>query len=113
MIRRGEIWWADLPRPVLSGPGYRRPVVIVQADRINESIVRTVIVAVVTSQTKWAPAPGNVLLSRRACGLPRESVVNVSQLFTIDRTLLRERVGTLPRTTLSRIDEGLRIILEL
>jgi mRNA interferase MazF len=92
-IRRGEIWWADLPEPRRSKSGHRRPVLVIQADSFNQSRIRTVIVAVITSSTDLADAPGNVLLRTGITGLSRDSVVNVSQLLTLDRGFLTEQVG--------------------
>ena len=110
-MRRGEIWWASLPEPADSEPGYRCPVIIVQADDFNRSSIRTVIAAAFTSNLRLADAPGNVLLKKRESGLERESVVNVSQLFTVGRTVLSERVGRVPGSTLQRIEDGLRQVL--
>jgi mRNA interferase MazF len=112
-VQRGEVWWASLPEPAGSGPGYRRPVVIVQADGFNHSRIRTVIAAAVTSNVRLADAPGNVLLPRRGGGarLDRDSVVNVSQLVTLDRAFLTERIGRLPPAKLRELDEGLRLVL--
>lgn len=108
---RGEIWWANLPDPVGSEPGYRRPVLIIQDDIFTQSRINTVIVVIITSNTQLAQAPGNVLLVREASGLPQDSVANVSQIFTVDKTFLVERVGALPDYLQEEIDEGLRIIL--
>lgn len=110
---RGEIWWADLPNPIGSEPGYRRPVLIVQDDVFTQSRISTVIVVSITSNTQLAKAPGNVLLARESTGLPKDSVANVSQIFTIDKTFLVERVGTLPEHLQDEVDEGLRAILYL
>jgi mRNA interferase MazF len=112
-MQRGEVWWGALPSPAGSGPGYRRPVVVVQADRFNRSGIRTVVIAAVTSNTALAAAPGNVAIGRRESGLEKASVVNVSQLLTVDRRLLVERVRTLPARTMDRIDDGLRQVLDL
>ena len=112
-IQRGEIWWADLPEPRRSEPGYRRPVLVIQAEAFNRSRIQTVIVAVVTSNVDLAAAPGNILLPARAAGLTRESVVNVSQIMTLDRTFLSEHAGTLPPRLQKSVDEGLRIALGL
>ena len=112
-MRRGEVWWASLPAPAGSGPGYRRPVVIVQADAFNRSRIRTVIVAAVTSNLRLADAPGNVRLTGRGIGLECDSVVNVSQLVTLDRAFLTERVGRVPAPKLRELDEGLRLVLAL
>lgn len=112
-IQRGEIWWADLPEPRRSEPGYRRPVLVVQADSFNLSRIQTAIVAVLTSNLDLAEAPGNVLLPARLSGLPRDSVVNVSQLLTLDRGFLTEHAGILPLRLQRAVDEGLRIVLQL
>jgi mRNA interferase MazF len=112
-IQRGEVWWADLPEPRRSEPGYRRPVLVVQADSFNRSRVQTAIVAVITSNLELADAPGNVLVPARATGLSRDSVVNVSQLLTLDRGFLTERAGTLPPRLQNSVEEGLRTVLEL
>jgi len=111
--RRGEIWWADLPEPRRSEPGYRRPVLVVQADSFNRSRIRTVIVAVITSNMDLANAPGNVLLKADTSGLPRDSVVNVSQLLTLDRDFLSSQAGVLPPRLQHSVDKGLRTVLEL
>lgn len=108
---RGEIWWADLPNPVGSEPGYRRPVLVVQDDLFTQSRINTVIVAVITSNIKLAKAPGNVLLTEKASGLPRQSVVNVSQLLTVDKSFLTECTGCLPKSLQDEVDEGLRLVL--
>jgi mRNA interferase MazF len=110
---RGEIWWADLPNPIGSEPGYRRPVLIVQDDVFTQSRINTVIVAIITSNIKLAEAPGNVLLPCEASGLPRESVVNVSQVLTVDKAFLTERIGSLPNSLQEEVDEGLRMVLYL
>jgi mRNA interferase MazF len=112
-IQRGEIWWADLPEPRRSEPGFRRPVLVVQADSFNRSRIQTAIVAVITSNVELADAPGNVLLPARLVGLPRDSVVNVSQLLTLDRSFLTGRAGTLSPRLQRFVDEGLRTVLEL
>ena len=108
---RGERWWATLPEPIGSEPGYRRPVLIIQNDAFNRSRIQTVIVVVLTSNLELAKAPGNVLLPRSSTGLPRDSVVNVSQVITIDKVFLTERVGTLSSDRQDEVDEGLRLVL--
>ena len=95
VISQGEIWWADLPAPSGSGPGFRRPVVIVQGDALNQSRIATAICVPLTSNLKWALAPGNVSLSARLTGLPKDSVANVSQIISLDKSLLSERVSKL------------------
>ena len=113
MYRRGDIWWAWLPPAIGSGPGYDHPVVILQGDRFNRSDISTVIVASVTSNLRRADALGNVLIPRAVSGLPRDSVVNVSQILAIDKEQFIERVGSLPRSVMARIDAGLKFILDL
>ncbi len=110
-MHRGEIWWATLPEPIGSEPGYRRPILIVQDDAFNRSRIQTVIVVVITSTVELAKAPGNVLLPRKATGLPRESVANVSQVITVDKSFLTERVSSLPDDLLEQVDAGLRLVL--
>ena len=112
-MRRGEIWWASLSAPRGSGPGYRWPVVVIQSDPFNESRIRTVVVAVVTSNLRLADAPGNVFLDRRETGLPRDSVVNVSQVLTLNKSFATEQVGTTPAQTMTAIDAGLRLVMGL
>ncbi len=110
---RGEMWWADLPNPVGSEPGYRRPVLVVQDDVFTQSRINTVIVVVITSNIQLAEAPGNVRLPCEVSGLPRESVVNVSQILTIDKIFLTECIGSLPNSLQDEVDEGLRMVLYL
>ncbi len=110
---RGEVWWASLPDPTGSGPGYSRPVVVVQDDGFNESGIDTTVVAAVTSNLRTAASPGNVMIGTRESGLPRDSVVNVSQLLTVDKSLLTERVARLPRPAMGAVDDGLRLVLSL
>lgn len=112
-MKRGEVWWASLPSPAGSGPGFRRPVLIVQSDPFNASRVSTAIVAVITSNLALAGAPGNVRAGKAETGLSKPSVVNVSQVLTIDKSLLTERVRPLPPATMMRVDDGLRLVLGL
>lgn len=112
-IGRGDIWWADLPDPEGSAPGYRRPVLIVQSDGFNRSRLATVTVVTLTGNLRLVDAPGNVLVPARAAGLPRDSVANVSQVLTIDRGRLTQRVRSLPPRILAQVDEGLRLALAL
>ncbi len=111
MIAQGEIWWADLGEPVGSTPGFRRPVVIVQSDSFNRSRISTVVCVPLTSNLRWADAPGNVPLDTAATGLPKESVANVSQLVTLDRASLTERVGALPESKLDLVLYGIDVVL--
>ena len=112
-MRRGEIWWARLKAPRGSEPGYRRPVVIVSSDAFNRSRINTVLAAVITSQKRLAAAPGNVALSRRQSGLGKDSVINVSQIITLDKSYLADQIGSLPAKSMSAVDEGLRLVLSL
>ncbi len=111
VISQGEIWWADLPAPAGSGPGFRRPVVVVQGDALNRSRVAMVVCVPLTSNLKWALAPGNVRLSARTTGLPKESVANVSQIIAIDKEFLKARVGKLPLLKLELLLSGIDIVL--
>jgi mRNA interferase MazF len=112
-MRRGEIWWASLAPPKGSGPGHRRPVLVVQSNPFNESRIATVIVAVVTSNVALADAPGNVRIARTDSGLKAASVINVSQVLTIDRSVLTQRVRAVPAPILHQVEEGLRLVLAL
>ena len=111
VISQGEVWWADLPAPVGSAPGFRRPVVVVQGEALNRSRISTVVCVPLTSNLRWADAPGNVLLSARLTGLPKDSVANVSQVLTLDRDLLTERVGKLPRAKVELLLTGIDTVL--
>ena len=113
VVERGEIWWANLPEPVGSSPGFPRPVLIVQSDRFNRSQINTVVIAIVSTNLKLADSEGNVLLTARQTNLPKDSVVNVSQLFTIDESLLRDFVSALPAKKMEQVDRGLRLVLSL
>ena len=112
-MNRGEVWWASRPAPSGSGPGFRRPVVVVQSNPFNESRIATVLVATITSNLALAQAPGNVRISKTDSGLSKPSVVNISQIVTMDRKLLTRRVRALPADAMRRIDEGLRLVLAL
>ena len=111
MIQQGQVWWADLPAPVGSEPGFRRPVVIVQGDAFNRSRIATVVCVPLTTNLRLVRAPGNLLLSAESTGLPSESVVNVSQVVTIDRSLLTDLAGTLSRSQLAAILAGIDLVL--
>ncbi len=111
MISQGEIWWADLAEPARSEPGYRRPVVVVQGDAFNRSALRTVVCVPLTSNLRWADAPGNVLLPARLTRLSRDSVANVSQPVTLDRSVLTERVSRLSPAKLQLLLAGIDIVL--
>jgi mRNA interferase MazF len=111
VISQGEVWWADLPAPVGSAPGFRRPVIVVQGEALNRSRIGTVICVPLTSNLRWADAPGNVLLPSRLTALPQDSVANVSQIVAIDKELLTERVGKLPLVKLELVFAGIDIVL--
>ena len=111
MISQGEIWWADLPEPSSSEAGYRRPVVVAQCDAFNRSRIRTVVCVPLTSNLRWADAPGNVLLDEGATGLPKASVANVSHIATLDREWLTDKVGELPEEKLQLVLFGIDILL--
>jgi len=111
VISQGEIWWADLGEPVGSAPGLRRPVVAVQCDAINRSRIGTVVCVPLTSNLKWADAPGNVLLKSNLTGLPKESVANVSLVVSLDKDQLTDRTGKLPKRQLEAILSGIDIIM--
>ncbi|HJZ11076.1 MAG TPA: type II toxin-antitoxin system PemK/MazF family toxin [Acidobacteriota bacterium] len=112
-MRRGEIWWASLGRPAGSGPGYRRPVLILQSNDFNESKIQTVVIAALTSNLKLAAAPGNVLCRKKQTRLSRDLVINVSQILTIDKRFLTNRISVLSSVLLREVDAGLRLVLSL
>lgn len=112
-MRRGEIRWASLTAPSGSGSGFRRPILVVQSNEFNDSRIRTVICAVITSNLRLAQAPGNVLLSKKSSGLKKESVANVSQLFSVDRKFLSKAIGRLPAQKLREVDDGIRLALAI
>ena len=111
MVSQGEVWWADLGEPRGSKPGFRRPVLVIQGDALNRSRIATAVCVALTSNVKWASAPGNVLLSESATGLAKESVANVSQIVTLDKSELTERAGKLPKAKLELVLSGVDVIL--
>lgn len=111
VISQGEIWWADLPEPIGSGPGYRRPVLVIQSDALNRSGVSTVVCVPLTTNLIWADAPGNVLLASAVTGLPKDSVANVSQIIALDKSILNDRVGKIPRAKLELLFAGVDVLL--
>lgn len=113
VVARREVWWADLEEPRASEPGYRRPILIIQADAFNRSRLRTVIGVALTSNTRFLDAPGNVLLTASGTGLPKDSVANVTQLVTVDEDYLVERSGRISGTIMARVEAGLRLVLDL
>ena len=111
VVSQGDVCWADLPAPTGSGPGFRRPVVVIQGDPLNRSQVATAVCVPLTSNLRWADAPGNVLLSARMTRLPKDSVANVSQIVTVDRSLLEECVSRLSRAKVDLLLAGLDVVL--
>jgi mRNA interferase MazF len=112
-MRRGEIWWASMQKPKGAGPGYRRPVLVLQSNDFNESRIQTVIVAVVTSNLNLAAAPGNVLCRKKQTRLSKDSVINVSQVYTLDKQFLTERISALSPVLMRDVEAGLRLVLLL
>lgn len=110
-VAQGDVWWADLGEPVGSGPGDRRPVLVVQGDGYNRSAISTVVCVPLTSNVKWAGAPGNVPLKPRDSGLPKESVANVSQVVALDRAMLVERVAKVSEAKLDLVLRGIDVVL--
>ena len=110
-VSQGEVWWADLGEPRGSKPGFRRPVLVIQGDALNRSRIATAVCVALTSNVKWASAPGNVLLSESATGLPKESVANVSQIVTLDKSELTARAGKLPKAKLHLVLSGVDVVL--
>jgi mRNA interferase MazF len=111
VIFQGEVWWADLGEPIGSGPGFRRPVLVMQGDDLNQSRIGTAICVPLTSNLKWAEAPGNVLLTAKVTGLAKDSVANVSLIVALDKNQLTERAGKLPRRSIELIFSGIDIVL--
>lgn len=112
-MQRGEVWWADLPEPSGAAPGYRRPVLLIQADAFTQSRIATVVAVIISSNLRIAAAPGNVLLRASESGLPKDSVINVSQIVTLDKLMLDERVGHVTARTLELVEDGLRLVMDL
>jgi mRNA interferase MazF len=111
VISQGEVWWAEIPRPTGSEPGFRRPVVVVQGDALNRSRIATVVCVPLTSKLKWADAPGTVLLSARSTSLTKDSVANVSQIVALDKAVLTERVGKLSSARVELLLAGIDVVL--
>ena len=112
-MERGAVWWAELPDRVASEPGFRRPVVIIQSNAFNRSRIQTVVVVLLTSNLRLADAPGNILIAATDSGLPKDSVANVSQVITVDKSFLSRRSGRLPPRVIKALDDGLRLVLTL
>ena len=113
VMERGTVWWAQLPEPIASEPGFRRPIIIIQANAFNRSRIRSVVAVVLTSNLRLGDAPGNVLIPTSGSGLPKDSVANVSQIITLDRTFLTELCGRIPSRIMKAVDDGVRLVLSL
>lgn len=111
VVERGQVWWADLDEPSGSGPGFRRPILVMQSDAFNRSRLQTVVGVVLTSNLRLVEAPGNVLIPAKTAGLPKDSVANVSQIITIDRDFLAEPAGRIRGQLLKDVENGLRLVL--
>ena len=112
VINQGDVYWVDLGDPVASEPGFRHPHVVVQNDLFNESRIGTVVVCSLTSNLKRSTAPGNVTLKKGEAGLPKKSVVNISQLFTLNRGDLVEKIGTLSSKRIEQISKGIHLLTD-
>ena len=112
-MKKGEIWWATLDDPRGSEPGYRRPVVIISSDEFNKSKIQTVIVATITSNLRLGDAPGNFQLMKQDFGLPKDSVVNVSQVLTLDKSFLTKPIGQLSIKKMLTLNDGLKLVLSI
>jgi mRNA interferase MazF len=111
VVSQGDVFWADLDEPTGSAAGFRRPVLVVQCDAVNQSRIATVVCVPLTSNTTWAKAPGNVLLKSHVTGLPKDSVANVSLIVALDRSQLTERVGKLSSRHVTAVINGIEVIL--
>lgn len=112
-MNSGQIWWADLPDPIASESGYKRPVIVIQAEEFNKSLINTVVVVAITANVRLAGAPGNVKLPKSKSCLNKASVANVSQILTIDKQFLVEKIGQLDNHTMQELDEGITLVLGL
>lgn len=112
MINQGDIYWLDLDEPIGSEPGYRHPHVVIQNNLFNHSRINTVVVCLITSNLKRANSPGNVLLRKREGNLPKRSVVNVSQIYTVDKMELFEKIGRLSPKRVREILDGIQLLME-
>ena len=111
VVAQGDVYWASLPDPVGSGPGFRRPVLVVQGDALNASRLATTVVVPLTSNLRFAAAPGNVMIRARRTGLPKDSVANVSQIVAVDRAVLNEHVGRVSSAELQLVLRGIDVVL--
>ncbi len=112
-MTRGEIWWADLPDHESSEPGYRRPVLIIQSDHFNRSKINTIICIIINSNLKISEAPGNVLIKSNESNLPIDSVINISQIITLDKKFFTDCAGSVKRSTMKKVENGIKLVLNL
>jgi mRNA interferase MazF len=112
VIKQGDIFWVDLKEPSGSEPGYRHPHVVIQNNLFNQSRINTVVVCALTSNLKRAKVPGNVLLNKGEANLPKKSVVNISQIFTVNKSNLSEKIGVLSRERFYQVLEGIKLLTE-
>ena len=112
VINQGDVYWVDPGQPIGSGRGFLHPHVVIQNNVFNRSGIRTLVICAITSNLKHAQAPGNVLLAKGEANLPKQSVVNISQLFTVDRSQFGARIGTLSRERMREILDGIRLLLQ-
>jgi mRNA interferase MazF len=112
VINQGDVFWVEFSEPAGSEPGYRHPHVIIQNNLFNRSRINTVVVCALTSNLKRSKAPGNVTLNKGEANLPKKSVVNISQIFTVNKSDLSEKIGTLSKNRMSQILDGLRLLIE-
>lgn len=112
-IERGEIWWADLPEPKGSMPGYKHPILILQSDKFNRSSLDTIVGAIITTNLRLEKMPGNVLITARQSGLNENSVINITQIVTANKTDLLEFVGVISDQKMNQVENGLRLVLSL
>jgi len=113
LLERGNIYWADIVTPRGSEPGYRRPIVIISANGFNTSRIGTVLAVAITSNTKLSNAPGNIFLSSEDSGLPKDSIINISQILTLDKSYIGEQITNLPRVVINDLENSLRLVLDL
>ena len=112
-MKKGDIWWTSLDKPIGSEPDYHRPVVVISSNDFNRSKIRTVIVAIITSNLRLADAPGNFILSKKNTGIDHDSVLNISQLMTLDKSFLTEHIGRLSNKQLNFLDDSIKLVLSL
>jgi mRNA interferase MazF len=112
-VKRGEVWWANLPEPVASEPGYRRPVLIISSNFYNLTSISTIIGITLTSNLDYARLPNNIFLSSRETGLSQDSVINMTQVITVDKRFLEQQIGNINQSTLEQLNESLKTVLDI